>query len=161
ETHPMIPPPTDSQETMSAPPVPPAVPHTGDPQATQDFPPGTRHVPASAPVIPGYDILSVLGHGGMGVVYKARQRGLNRLVALKMILAGGFASEQARMRFLLEGEVLARLRHPHIVHIYDVGMQEHQPYFVMECVEGGSLAHMLLRQKTFAPPVAATLIEQL
>ncbi len=95
------------------------------------------------PRIEGYDILSVLGRGGMGVVYKARQTGLNRLVALKMILAGDHAGEAEFGRFRAEAEAVARLQHPHIVQIYDIGEADGIPFFSLEFVDGGSLAAVL------------------
>jgi len=76
----------------------------------------------------------------MGVVYKARQRGLDRVVALKMVQFGSFASEQARQRFRVEAMAAARLRHPHIVAIHDVGQLDGQPFFTMDFVEGRNLA---------------------
>src|SRR5207244_8688283 len=80
---------------------------------------------------------------GMGVVYKARQVGLNRLVALKMILSGAHAGPRGMARFLAEAEAVAQLRHPHIVQIYDIGESSGCPYFALEFIEGGSLARRL------------------
>jgi eukaryotic-like serine/threonine-protein kinase len=97
----------------------------------------------SAPVIPGYDLLEELGRGGMGVVYKARQARLNRLCALKMILAGDHASPETTARFLAEAGIVARLRHPNVVHIHALGEHEGRPFFEMELVEGGSLDRQL------------------
>jgi len=95
------------------------------------------------PQVPGYDILAELGRGGMGVVYKAKQLGLNRLVALKMILAGSHASADDRQRFLREAEAVARLHHPCIVQIYDIGEQAGLPFFSLEYCAGGSLGDLL------------------
>lgn len=92
--------------------------------------------------VPGYDILDELGRGGMGVVYKARQANLKRLVALKMILTGGH-DEISVARFRKESEAIARLGHPNIVHVYEVGEHAGLPYFSMEYVEGGNLARQL------------------
>jgi serine/threonine-protein kinase len=90
-----------------------------------------------------YELLEELGHGGMGVVYRARQINLNRAVALKMLLLGQFSSEQSIRRFQREARAAAALHHPNIVSIYETGEIEGQHYFTMEYVEGRSLASLL------------------
>jgi serine/threonine protein kinase/tetratricopeptide (TPR) repeat protein len=99
--------------------------------------------PEGWPNIPGYEILGELGRGGMGVVYKARQINLNRIVALKMILAGSHAGREAIARFLREAETIARLRHPHVVQVHEFGSHEGKPFFSLEYLEGGSLTDKL------------------
>ncbi len=91
----------------------------------------------------GYEIKRLLGRGGMGVVYEARQVRLNRPVALKMIRSGVHASPEDRLRFISEAEVIARLRHPNIVQVYAFGDSDGQPFFEMEYVDGGSLIDRL------------------
>jgi WD40 repeat protein/tRNA A-37 threonylcarbamoyl transferase component Bud32 len=98
---------------------------------------------APVPVLSGYAILGELGRGGMGVVYKARQLRLNRLVALKMILHGDHADAEARLRFLAEAEAVAAVRHPGIVQVYEFGTHQGLPYFALEFCPGGSLADRL------------------
>jgi eukaryotic-like serine/threonine-protein kinase len=105
-------------------------------------PPSTK-TSADLPLIPGHEVLEVLGKGGMGVVYRARHLRLNRAVALKMLLTGAHASPESRIRFLQEAEAVAGLRHPNIVQVHDMGDQNGQPYFTMEFVEGGNLAQKL------------------
>jgi len=90
--------------------------------------------------VAGYEILGVLGRGAMGVVYKARQRGLKRIVALKMINAGGHHSSADLVRFRSEAIAVADLQHPNIVQIYEVGEDHGHPFFSLEYVEGDSLA---------------------
>jgi tetratricopeptide (TPR) repeat protein len=99
--------------------------------------------PKGRPGVPGYEILGELGRGGMGVVYKARQLRLNRLVALKMILAGDHAAPETALRFLAEAESVARLHHPNIAQIYASGECDGRAYFEMEYLAGGSLADRL------------------
>jgi serine/threonine-protein kinase len=99
--------------------------------------------PAVWPVVPGYEILAVIGRGGMGVVYKARHLGLNRLVALKMMGEHCSGNPDRLARFRSEAEAVARLQSPHIVQIHDIGGVAGQPYFALELIDGGSLAEHL------------------
>ena len=95
------------------------------------------------PTVAGYEILGELGRGGMGVVYKARHVALDRLVALKMILAGTHAGPKDLARFRQEAAAIARLHHPNIVQVFDIGDAGGRPYFALEYVEQGSLAQHL------------------
>ena len=91
------------------------------------------------PEVEGYEILGRLGQGGMGVVYKARQDGLDRLVALKMIRGGPHAAPEHLARFRIEARSVARLKHPNVVQIFDVGRASGLPFVALELLEGGSL----------------------
>jgi serine/threonine protein kinase len=95
------------------------------------------------PEVPGFTILGELGRGNMGVVYKAHQNNLKRLVALKMILAGSHVAPEDLVRFRGEAEAVARLQHPNVVQIYEIGESRGYPYLALEYVEGASLAHKL------------------
>ena len=131
--------------------LPPSVP--GDaatlppPLASSDtatLAPTASTVPAEASVVvPGYEIVRELGRGGMGVVYQARHIKLDRPVALKMILAGSHAGAADLARFQTEAEAIARLRHPNIVQVYEVGEHERKPFFSLEFCGGGSLEKKL------------------
>ncbi|MCU0724054.1 MAG: serine/threonine protein kinase, partial [Planctomycetes bacterium] len=92
-----------------------------------------------------YEILGEVARGGMGVVYRARQAGLNREVALKMLLAGEGADEEQIRRFLREAESAAKLSHPNIVPIYDIGQEQGQHYYAMEFIHGESVAGLINR----------------
>ena len=113
------------------------IPQAGEgPSAPADSPEGF-------PSVSGFEILETLGRGGMGVVYKARHQGLRRLVALKMILHGNLASAGDLARFHLEAESIARLQHPNIVQIYEIGNYRGLPFFSLEYVDGGTLGHLI------------------
>ncbi|MBL8796693.1 MAG: protein kinase [Planctomycetia bacterium] len=129
--------------------------------ATAGTVPETARVVATPlPTVAGYEILGELGRGGMGVVYQARQQGLKRLVALKMILSGAHAGAQELARFRHEAEAVARLQHPHIVQIYEVGEQDGRPYFSLELIDGGSLDRRL-NGRPLPPREAAQLVRTL
>jgi serine/threonine protein kinase len=137
----------------------------GQPEESATLAPGQTSLPApengeAGVAVPGYEILGELGRGGMGVVFKAKQTGLNRLCALKMILSGGYAGRDERARFHWEAESIARLQHPNIVQIYEVGEHNGKPFFSLEFCSGGSLADRL--DGTPLPPEqAAELVEVL
>lgn len=110
--------------------------------------------------IPGYEIISELGHGAMGVVYKARDVKLERDTALKMILAGIHASLTQLARFTAEAKAVAHFQHPNIVQIYQIGEVEGLPFFALEFVDGGTLEDKL-DHKPQTPAFAAGMLEKL
>jgi hypothetical protein len=142
--------------------------HVPGPEWTQDYRADTSlgatavSLPDSPalPCLPGYSVEGVLGRGGMGVVYRARHLALNRPVALKMIRAGASSSASALARFRSEAQAAARLQHPNIVQIYEVGEHDGLPYCALELVEGGSLAAKVGKERP-APREAARLVEVL
>jgi YD repeat-containing protein len=133
---------------------------TADPYATLPNP----SVPAADslrpwPQVPGYEVFEEVGKGGMGVVYKARQVKLNRVVAVKMVRGAAHADQETLLRFLREAELAARLQHVHFVQVHEVGVHEGCPFFSMELIEGGSLARRL--QEPVEPWQAAVWLEVL
>jgi serine/threonine protein kinase/WD40 repeat protein len=140
------------------------LPHTVPEQAaTQSFSTVAERMPVEPPAnpeVPGYEIIRLIGRGGMGVVYEARDRQLQRTVALKMILMGPHAGAKERERFRQEAEAVARLQHPGIVQIFEVGDGPTGPFLALEYVAGGSLAEKL-DGKPWLAAIAANLIEQL
>jgi serine/threonine-protein kinase len=167
--------PADSPATVNQPPPGPRQPAPPDATVTYPGTPATQGEPTAEtvpvpdqpqprpPTVPapaGYAILGVLGRGGMGVVYQARQVSLKRLVALKMILAGPHAGPAELARFRTEAEAVARLQHPNIVQIHEVGQQAGAPFFSLEFVDGGSLAQKL-RGQPLPGRQAAELVETL
>ncbi len=115
---------------------------------------------AIVPVVPGYEILGILGKGGMSVVYLARQVGLNRLVALKVIRGRVYADPEIAARFRDEAEAAARFLHPNIIQVYEIGESEGHGYLVLEYASGGSLQQKLAGTPQ-VPRDAARIIEDL
>jgi tetratricopeptide (TPR) repeat protein len=121
-------------------------------------PPPAWSAPLALPQVPGYEVLDVLGRGGMGVVYRARHLGLNRTVALKMLLAGAQGDPDSCQRFRAEAAATARLQHPNIVQIHEGGVADGLPYLALEYVDGRSLEEAL-QDGPLAPEEAARLLE--
>jgi WD40 repeat protein/serine/threonine protein kinase len=134
-----------------------------DPDTLRDAPTPSEAPPQPLPpgtCVAGYELLGELGRGGMGVVYKARHLRLNRIVALKMVLAGGHASPEDLARFLAEAEVVAQLAHPNIVQIFEAGQHQGLPFLSLEFCPGGSL-HARLAGTPQPAREAARLLVQL
>jgi serine/threonine protein kinase len=137
---------------------PPPEPPLGRTEVLAQPPAICGPVPREAwPVIPQYEILEEVGRGGMGIVLKARQTALGRIVAVKAILPHGPIREEQRRRFLREAKAMALLQHPNIVQIHEIGQRDEHPYLVMEYVEGQSLAASLA-EKPLPPRKAAELV---
>jgi WD40 repeat protein/Tfp pilus assembly protein PilF len=132
-------------------------PSTGLPDTSGE---GAGQGPPPPEAVGGYEVVGELGRGGMGVVYKAWQARLRRVVALKMLTAGAGASAEGRGRLQTEAEALARLRHPHIVQVHEVGEQDGRLFLVLEYADRGSLAQRLAGAP-LPPPAAARLVETL
>ena len=129
-------PPTDADATM-----PPSAPSElvtlPPPDSLRTLAPtSAMSVPPCGVLVPGYEVVRELGRGGMGVVYMARHQALGRVVALKMILSGSFAGADELVRFRAEAEAVARLQHPGIVQVFEVGSHDGLPYFALEFCSG-------------------------
>jgi serine/threonine protein kinase len=147
---------TDPATTL--PPLDPADTADYDPTNPPRIPTDLRPVPLAPP---GYLIENELGRGGMGVVYKALQRGLNRPVALKMILTIDHADQKDLLRFMAEAEAVAAISHPHVINVFEYGEQHGRPYLAMEYLSGGNLADRLKRTGPMTPDDAAELVAKL
>ena len=132
-------------------PAPP--PAGGAETAALDTRPGTGPDPDGT--VPGYEVLEELGRGGMGVVYKARDPRLNRVVALKTVL---HADRVTAARFWAEAEVMAAVRHPHVVQVFELGERAGRPFIAMEYLPGGSLADLIKAGAPMPPREAAALV---
>ncbi|MHC5079975.1 MAG: protein kinase domain-containing protein [Planctomycetota bacterium] len=139
----------------------PDIPPTLDPESARSDPRGSGESPSPGKRIGPYEILGEIGRGGMGIVFKAFQPALKRTVALKVLIAGEDASEEAITRFHREAEAVAKLgHHPHIVPIYDIGQDGRNHYFAMHYVEGISLDR-LIDDGEITPNRAAVITQKL
>jgi len=134
------------------------------PETTPPTPPGGRFVPPKSAELakhfPQLEILDLIGHGGMGAVYKARQRELDRIVALKILPPGVSEDPAFAERFTREAKTLAKMNHPHIVGIHDVGQRGGYYFFVMEYVDGVDV-RQAIQAKTLSPAEALTVVTQI
>jgi serine/threonine-protein kinase len=119
---------------------------------------GFDHFPSYTLSFSNYDLHEIIGRGGMGIVYRATQKIVNRVVALKVLAGAGDLDDRQKYRFKGEAESLGRARHPGIVQIYDVGEENGRPFFSMEYVPGGTLARTVKGEGRVAPRRAAGLI---
>ena len=128
-------------------------------RATVDYVPdaGRTYADSRRIIIPGYELLGVLGKGGMGVVYKARQIKADRIVALKLMLHADHADSTARERFAIEAQAVARLQHPNIVQVFEVGEVDGAPFFTLEYVPGGTLS-MKIKDSLLPPKASAEIL---
>jgi WD40 repeat protein len=145
-----LPPPTD----LRLPPDQAAASETLAPPADFHLPPEDIHVP-------GFEIVGMLGRGGMGVVYRARQAALNRIVALKMILAGPGITATERHRFLVEAEAVAAIQHSNVVGVYAFGDDGGRPFLALEYLPGGSLVARIRDRGRLTPAEAADLVAKI
>ncbi|MCY2978462.1 MAG: protein kinase [Planctomycetota bacterium] len=143
--------------TLLAAPSSPVLPAASDKRSVLDR---FMDDPTELPRVSGYEVLELIGRGGMGIVYKALQVNLNRLVALKMVLAGDLAGPETLSRFRAEARAVAQLQHPNLVQIYEVGEHHGRPYLAFEYVAGGGLDQRL-RGEPQPPSAAARLIATL
>jgi hypothetical protein len=147
-------------DTTTVPPAP-TLPPGAWPQTVQSTGGGANEAAEPVgPAIPGYEILGLLGRGGMGVVFGARQTALDRLVALKVMLHAEYAGKEERRRFHTEARAVAQLQHPNIVQIFEIGEHQGVPYFTLEFCAGGSLDRKLAG-RPLEPRDAVALVEKL
>lgn len=118
----------------------------------------TVHGDGPMPTVPGYTVTEVIAKGGMGIVYKGIQIGLNRPSAIKLMHGWARDNASALMRFTIEAEAVARLRHPHVVGVYEFGQHDGTPFLAMELLDGGTLEERIRHKGRFPPVDAAELV---